>query len=225
MLGIFLGVVLFLLNYFSEHLYIKDPRQRSDARSFASGLGMAYLFLELMPSAMVEENSYTFFFFILAGFSIFHLFEKYIYQHAEGRKLRQELNEEHTILFTLYHIIAGIGIVLFLQENIYEGILFFIPIALHDLLSSASLRHAYVPWLKKKPIKIIISGSVLIGCIFGSFLTVGLYVFQGLIGFIAGGLLHVMVRDFIPPANKGNPTYFLLGVMAMILFLFAKFFA
>ena len=50
------------------------------------------------------------FIFLLVGFSVFHLVEKLVYQHAEAARLAWELKEVHSIDFFIYHFIVGVAL-------------------------------------------------------------------------------------------------------------------
>lgn len=218
-LAIIFGTILFLISYFSEELEIRNPVSKSQAKSFAGGIAITYIFMELIPTSIPQKNGEAFFFFILLGFSTFHLLEKYIYKHAEGKKLKEELREEHALLFAGYHILFGVLLMFFLREQLVTGILLFIPAVLMSLLSSASLRHMYEPLRTKKIIKILAALTPLIGIFIGYYLPLNLVIYQILAGIIAGSLIHLVVRDIIPKTRQGYSFFFAMGVIAMLGFL------
>ncbi len=223
-LAITFGIIAFVVSYLGEHLHIDNTESRHQARSFGVGFVITYIFLELIPHS-IPDNGDTdlFFFFILLGFVIFHLLEKYIYQHAKGKTLRKELREEHMAVFSLYHILVGMSVMFFLQRNIVEGIFFFIPLVLHDVLSSASIKYMYTPMKRRKLFKFIFSATTLVGIFIGYYTSFSLMFYQGLIGLMAGSLLHVVVRDVVPDKKEGVALFFVLGVMTMIGFLTVSF--
>jgi hypothetical protein len=155
----------------------------------------------------------------LFGFVIHHIIDKYIYQHAEGSKLRRELREEHTLFFTIYHVLVGIALVFFLRQDFLEGLFFFVPVVLHDLLSSAALRHVYEPIKKNRKYRIFLCSTMLIGVLIGLFMMIPEPINRGLTGFIGGILLYAVARDTLPRYREGSPLYFVLGVLTMIGFL------
>ena len=224
--GIFLGMVLFLISFFSDHLYIKTKRPRMQARSFVGGVMMTYIFLELIPQSIptgTERN--IFFAFILIGFSLFHVLEKYIYQHARGVKLRRELKEEHLVLFVAYHFVIGLILMSLIRNNAIEGVLFFIPVVLHDLLSSTSVHHLYGPINKKVNLRSLISFSSLVGIAFAYYFPLNDIIVRAMIALIAGILTHQVVRDTIPDHRDGEPAYFIWGVLTMVGFLMLRILA
>jgi len=223
-LALTFGLIAFIVSYLGDHLHIDNAESRHQARSYAAGFVVTYIFLELIPTS-IPDNGGTdlFFFFILLGFVVFHLLEKFIYQHAKGSRLRRELREEHMAVFSLYHILVGMSFMFFLQRNIIEGIFFFIPLVLHDVLSSASIKYMYTPMKRTTLFKFIFSSTTLLGIIIGFLTNFSLMFYQGLIGLMAGSLLHVVIRDVVPDKREGVPLFFALGVMTMIGFLTVGF--
>lgn len=222
--AIFFTIILFLISYFSEGLEIKNVESKRQAKSFAGGIAITYLFLELIPRSIPTDGE-LFFLFILLGFCAFHLLEEYLYEHADGKKLKRELKEEHAVLFAGYHVLVGMLLLYFLRQNILFGVLFFIPVALQALLSSAALRNVYEPLRTKGSVKIFLALMPLLGVIITLFLPLTPRVFHMLTGVIAGSLIHLVVRDIIPKNRQGYPTFFALGVITMMGFLSLTFVA
>ena len=131
----------------------------------------------------------------------------------KDEKLRLNLKEEHSIVFFIYHFILGIILVQLLSVSLVKGLLFFIIILFHSTLSTASLKEIHQKMVKKKIFKIILSVSTLIGIVFALFINLPQVIHFILIGFIAGALLYIVVRDVIPKQADSKLMYFLFGAL------------
>ena len=136
-LGFFLGFIHFI----GEGIRIPEGSKHYHIISFASGISIGYLFLDLLPHTYdaAEHLKGGVFFFLLIGFALVHLVEKYFYQHAGAAQLKHEFKTFHSITFFVYYFLAGFVVVELVQKSVLEGILFVFPVTLHAGLSSASL--------------------------------------------------------------------------------------
>ena len=100
------GILLGLGHYLSELISWKH---REKIISFIAGMSIAYLFLELFPLLFQEgkQVSEVVFLFVMLGFLVFFVFEKYVYQHSKTRMIAREISWLHAIGFFLYHFIIG----------------------------------------------------------------------------------------------------------------------
>jgi zinc transporter ZupT len=213
-----LGLVLGIIHITSEKLKPTEDFHRYRIISFAAGISIAYLFLDLLPHTYdaAERLQNFVFIFLLLGFVIFHLTEKLIYQHADKEKLAKELKEVHSISFFLYHFIIGIVLCDKILTSPIEGILFFIPIALHAALSRASLSQIHGEIRESFGTKILLSLSSILGMIFALFAPIPAVVDNILVSMIAGMLLYIIVKEFLPEKEKGRPFSFLFGLLVFI---------
>ena len=209
------GLLLGTLHYFSENIELAAEPKRYRFISFGAGISIAYLFLHLLPHTYdaaihLEEAVFV---FLLLGFTLFHLSEKYIYQHIEQEKQARELKEIHSIMFFVYHFLVGIVFVDKFETGILEGILFMFPVALHTGLSQASLSKIHGEIRENIPIKIILSLSTLLGVVFAILVHVPDIMNNILVSFISGVLLYIIVKEFLPGKEKGRPLFFVLGLV------------
>ena len=82
-----LGILLGIIHYYSEKLKLPEGTKRYRVISFAAGISIAYLFLDLLPhtnEASAHLKNFVFV-FLLLGFVIFHLAEK-IYTNMQTEK-------------------------------------------------------------------------------------------------------------------------------------------
>lgn len=221
-----LGILLGIIHFYSERLKLPEGTKRYRVISFAAGISIAYLFLDLLPhtyAAATHLKNFVFA-FLLLGFVIFHLAEKNIYKHANREKLAKELKEVHSVSFFCYYFIVGIVLCNKIQINLLEGGLFLIPIALHAALSTASLSQIHGEIRESRWAKITLSLSSLIGVIFVQLVPIPNILDNILVSIIAGILLYIIVKEFLPDKEKGQPLFFALGILLFIgFFIFLEF--
>ncbi len=218
-----LGLGVGVIHFFGENLKPQEDPRFYKIFSFAAGISISYLFLDLLPhtyEAATHLKKWVFV-FLLVGFSIHHLSEKYIYQHAEEDKVAKELHIVHSIGFFFYYFIVGIIVKNILQENVVEGILFMIPISLHAGLSTASLGQIHGDIRDSLGLKILFSFPTLLGVFFAIFISIPVTLNNVMVSLVAGALLYIFVKEFIPEKKKGEPLFFLLGLgLFLALFVF-----
>ncbi len=212
--AILIGVIHFLGGS------IRPPESRARYRiiSFAAGVSIAYLFLDLLPKTY-EAATYLrqwVFVFLLIGFSIIHLSEKWIYQHHDGARLDTELKTAHSIAFFAYNFVVGIALLEKLRVSPLEGTLFLIPVALHAMLSTASMSNIHRAGTQSLLVKSLLSGSAIYGVLFGVAVKIPRVLDNILISLIAGVLLYIIVREFIPEKDKGQPAFFVAGLAVYV---------
>jgi zinc transporter ZupT len=223
-LAIACGGIVAIVHYFSQRMDPPHGRTRYRVISLAAGVSIAYLFLHLLPEtyeAATHLRQWVFI-FLLAGFSVFHLVEKLIYQHADRQRLAWELKEVHSISFFVYHFIVGIAVEDKFKVSAVEGVLFVIPITLHAFLSTASLSSIDGEVSEKPLARLLLSVSTLLGVIFAMLVPMPAVIDNILVSLIAGVLLYIIVREFIPEKEKGEPAFFAIGLAAffvVVLFL------
>ncbi|MGD2246684.1 MAG: hypothetical protein PVI11_09070 [Candidatus Aminicenantes bacterium] len=218
------GLMLGALHYFSENLELVSESRRHRIISFGAGISIAYLFLHLLPhtydaAARLKE---AVFIFLLLGFALFHLSEKYVYQHLQEEKRARELKEIHSVVFFIYHFFVGIVVKDIFEEGTIEGFLFVLPIALHTSLSTVSLSRIHGHIRENLFIKILLSLSTLLGIAFSLIVPVPDIVNNILVSFLTGVLLYIFVKEFLPEKEKGKPLLFILGIILFCAFYIIK---
>lgn len=215
-LPLILGIALAVIHYFSEKFHLLEHIHRMKFISFTGGIFITYLILDLLPALFeggVMESRISLL-FVLIGFSLFHLLEKYVYREAQNREvLRKELKEIHSLTFFLYHFVIGMILVSVIDKlGLMTGILFFIPIFLITLVSSISLKEIHGRIREKKAVKLLLSISTLLGVVVATLFPLTFLLYSILLGFVVGALLFVVIVDSIPRERKGEPVFFILGV-------------
>jgi zinc transporter ZupT len=217
------GLILGLIHFFSENLKIPEEAKQYRIISFAAGISIAYLFLVLLPHTYEAATHLKqgVFAFLLLGFTFFHLGEKFIYQHADQEKLAKELKEVHSISFFVYYFMVGVVLKDEIHISVFEGSLFLVPIALHAALSTASLARIHGEIRESPLIKITLSLSTLLGIVFAILIPVPAILNNILVSFIAGALLYIIVKEFLPEKKKGQPLFFIFGLALFCAFYIA----
>ncbi len=212
---ILLGIILFFSHFYNHKIVSIWKKYSNKIASFVAGISVAYLFLYLFPELYegVKFLNKTLFVYVLLGFILLHIVEKQIRQSRSIEKLRLKLKEEHSIVFFVYYFILGIILVELLNLNIVKGLLFFFIILFHSMVSSASLKEIHQKMIEKRIFKILLSVSTLLGILFGLFVKFPQSVYFILIGFVAGALLYIVVRDVIPKESKSRLIYFIFGAL------------
>lgn len=214
------GLILGAIHFFSDKLRTRRRIKPYRLISFAAGVSIAYLFLDLLPhtyKAAVHLKNFVFV-FLLLGFVIIHVSEKFIYQHAERDRRARELKEIHSIVFFLYHFLVGLVLQDRIQDNLLEGTLFLVPITLHAGLSTASLAQIHGDIRESLAVKTWLSLSTCLGVIFSRLVSIPSMIDNISVSLISGVLLYVFVKEFLPEKEKGQPLFFLLGLLLFTAF-------
>jgi zinc transporter ZupT len=209
------GVVLAMVHLASERLQPRHGKMRWRIISFAAGISIAYLFLHLLPETYKAADHIEgwVFVFLLAGFTIFHLIEKYVYRHAERERLVWDLKEIHSVSFFVYHFVVGVALTGKFEEGMVEGLLFLVPVAFHAGLSTASLSGIHGEMRERTLVRVLLSISTLLGVVFAALIRIPHALELSLVSFVAGVLLYIIVREFLPQEEKGEPAYFVFGLL------------
>lgn len=210
-LSIFVGLV----HYFSRFFKPKEGENYYRIFSFSAGISISYLFLDLFPhtysSAEVLKN--WVFVFLLLGFTMVHFVEKFFYQHDAEVIQKKKLRTVHMTTFFFYYFMIGIVLVDIVQREIYEGIIFIIPVALHAGLSSASIALIHGQFKESTLVRVFLSLAVPGGVCLAFLFPIPHVVHSIAISGIAGILLYVFVKDFIPEGENGQPLFFFFGLV------------
>ncbi len=210
------GVMIGVIHYSSSRMRLHGPNKMR-LLSLSSGVFITYLFLHMFPElyeidVMLNKTSLV---FVLIGFSIFHILEKYIYRHTKSTNvLKRELKEVHAVSLFIYYFVIGIAIVN-LGEYIgtLEMILFIVPVMMHAALSSISFGETHAVTKGAPIIRLMVSSSTLLGILMTYIIGVMRIAHYAIVGSVLGMLLYITIVDSIPKEKEGDPAFFLLGVI------------
>ena len=225
-LSFLLASILVLINLFAIGIFdrkkvLKLPSKKGSLKivekpafpyfiSFAGGLTLTYLFLDLFPriSYLAQKETPLILLLIVAGFFFFHLTEKYLYQHLPREEFKKSYRLFHLSILALYKCAEGIVLFELAQISNLEVFLFFIPLLFLSLNEDFSLHN----WHGSKEIllKVIASTTLLLGVILASYVDFKPLIADLIIAFVAGALLYLSIIT-LAPKEKGGRLYALLG--------------
>lgn len=220
-IAILLAGILSLVHLFSEEYSKHVEKYHLHTISFSAGLFLGIIFLNLLPEAFkgipfLGENLYL---AMVSGFVLFHLGEKYIYQHIKNKdELLQDLASIHAVGFFVNHLVVGMALFLaFSYENIVSGFLIFVPLLLHSFSSSLSLNHIDKHFNRKSLSGVVLPLAPVFGVGIATLLSPDPFVYYGLFSFVIGAMLYIVIRDMLPRAENGKPLLFLSGILVSVL--------
>ncbi len=222
-----LAVVLSLLNWFAEQLGPRVEKHHANLLSYSAGLALAYVFVFLLPEIVDGSRSTlgnSVYYFLLAGFACFHFAEKFVYQHVRNKREQlKELGEVHALGFFADHFL--LGMVLYYSrlaiEGSWQGLLVFVPLALHTVSSSLAMSHLHERFRERQGITLLLSLAPVVGAMAAYGLNPETIAHYGLFAFAVGALLYIVVRDMLPEGRKGDSRLFALGALTAMALGFA----
>lgn len=222
MLPIIFSLILGATHFWNENIQIKQDYVRVRFISFIAGISVTYVFLNLLPEVYQGFEVFNRFIFVslLAGFTLAHLVEKYVYQHSAPQTLKERLGSVHSIAFFVYHLLIGVILVKLNKTDSLNSVLFFLPILFYSAVGIVALEKIHSKVWERPLVKFILSASTLLGVLIADFLLGFNTFFNLLFGFIVGIFLYISLIDFIPREAKGRPEYFALGVLTYTLIIF-----
>ena len=222
-LAAYLGIILSIVHFFHNSIFIKNEEERGKAKSFTAGISLTYVFIHLFPKAIPPFNEELFFGAILGSIIILIYFDSYIYL-KKTRVLRKAREKEHAVIFAFYNFIGGTTIVYFLNQDLISGIAFFIPMALHNVTSAASIKEMKHSVERNFTLKTVLSFMPLFGIIVASIFVFSDSFVRITIGLLAGSFLYITFRELIPSKHEKHVFAFLKGTAVMLLLLSVELF-
>lgn len=214
--AIIFAAVLGFAHYISNRFRFLESKHQQKIISLIAGISLTYLLLVLLPDFYTEAllTNRFILFFVLIGFAVFHIVDKFIYQKIDSSRVRKDIRIAHGIGIVFYYFV--IGFVLSGLSNISErqGVLFFIPIMLYGVVSNVySVGFKGIKSRELLSLNFIQSIAPLGGVALATLVNIPLGVLAACIGIVAGMWTFIIVRDVIPYDEKGKPVYFILGIV------------
>jgi hypothetical protein len=218
---LFIASIMGLADYFGHFISGLAGKSRDTIVSFSSGLLISLIFLILVPDLVVMNDTSIIFFYMLIGFLLMHLAEKYIYKHNTNKQeLLEDLKILHIIGFGLDNFLVGFIIASVLEINLTLVIFLSIPLFLQMVASSVSLDSIDIR-MSDKFSKLLLSILPLVGAILGLILEFEAFMTSYLLALVIGILFYMIIRDVIPQGEKGNYVFFFIGsLISIIVWLF-----
>ncbi len=215
---IIIAVVMGLTDFFGHKISSLIGEHRDAVLSFSAGLLISLLFLILVPDVIVNGVTELLFLFMLVGFLLMHLVEKYIYRHVSHKQeLLEDLKIVHIIGFGLDNFLIGFIIASLVELDFSVVITLSVPLFLQMLTSSISL-DSIDTRLNDKYSKIILSVLPIAGAILGIVLELEYLLTNYILAFVLGILFYMIIRDVLPQGRKGSSLLFFAGNLITIFF-------
>jgi hypothetical protein len=213
---IVIALILSFIHHFSHKIAPLMEEYHYKVLSFSGGTLIALIFLVLLPEVISLSTSPIIYLLILLGFVVFHLTEKFLYQHVKNKKeMIKELKGLHELGFFFEHFILGFVLVTTLELGSILGFVILIPIFIYTLASSISLEHLHEK-AKTKINKFILSSAPVLGAIITLVLVIEVTIQAAILAFVLGMLIYIVSRDIIPKEEKGYPAIFTAGLTLVI---------
>ncbi len=143
--------------------------------------------------------------------------------------INEDLDEIHIFTNFTYHFIIGLILFNLLLIDLIGALLFFIFAFFKAVISKTSKDVILFPDIKInkfnkkiKPLTYFYATAALLGVVIGLIFELtfklSLEFLYILFSFISGVILYIIVREVIPEKEKGNPFYFLMGVVGFFVF-------
>tara|TARA_Y100000310_G_scaffold343159_1_gene449551 strand:- start:62878 stop:63558 length:681 start_codon:yes stop_codon:yes gene_type:complete len=217
-----LALILTIVHLFSKTISEAIKKFHIEITSFSAGILITIIILSLLPEAIKGAEFINVFLLMLIGFTIFHIAEKYLYQHIKNKKeLMKDLAELHIAGFYIDHFVIGLIIFLVFSLQGKLGFLIFLPFLLHTVSSSFSLEHCD-KYSKKSFNKIILASSTVTGAIVANLVVINTTLFFGILAFSIGAMLYIVIRDMLPKGRVGSILYYIIGVMLTLVILLTQ---
>ncbi len=213
-------LLLSLAQFLSDRINIERSKYRQHIASFAAAISITYLLLGLLPetySAYSGAGAFgvAAFLPVVAGFTMIHLLEKLVYRKFGHRfslkKLKTYHDDLHAVVLVAYHFAIGLVLVNIFAASQGRGLLFLPPLLLFATIGNWSVHHHYVT--QNHFLRLVLASSTTIGGASAIILPSEPVINMLLLGFVAGVLLFVVVRESLPRPKEGNPALFVLGVV------------
>jgi hypothetical protein len=213
--------IMGLADYFGHFISGLAGKNRDNILSFSSGLLISLLFLILVPDLITINDSSLIFLYLLIGFLLMHLAEKYLYKHVTNKQeLLEDLKVLHIIGFGLDNFLVGFIIASLLEINLPLAIFLSAPLFLQMLTSSFSLDSIDIQ-INDRFSKILLSILPIFGAIVGLILEFEAFLTSYVLALVLGILFYMIIRDVIPQAEKGSILLFFIGSgISILLWLF-----
>jgi len=215
---IIIAVVMGLTDFFGHKISGLIGGHRDAVLSFSAGLLISLLFLILVPDVISNGAPEFLFLFMLVGFLLMHLAEKYIYKHVmHKQELLEDLKIVHIIGFGLDNFLIGFIIAALIELDFSVIITLSVPLFLQMLTSSISL-DSIDTRLNDKYSKIVLSVLPIVGAILGIVLELEYLLTNYILAFVLGILFYMIIRDVLPQGRKGSAVLFISGNLVTIFF-------
>ena len=178
---------------------------------FATGGLLGGAFFHLLPEALEKSSNSTLtFLYVILGFIIFFILERYIHWrhcHKEGKCDVHVVSYLSLIGDSVHNLIDGMIIATSFQVNINFGLITTLAIILHEIPQEIGdfgvLVYGGFSKLKALFYNFLSALTAIIGVFIGYFLTTSIHNFSSvLLPIAAGGFIYIAASDLVPELHK-----------------------
>lgn len=210
------GFFLSLIHLLGPHMEKFVEGRHIQITSLSSGMFLSYIFLDAFKT--ISESHIAIgkhiLFSMFLGFILYHVFNKYLYQHIKEKKVREaSLDRLRYAGAVLDSVFAGFALVIIMDINqpIYFALL---PFILHTFSATLAFQSLHRHFKTSGFFKSFLAFSPLIGAFTGKLILVEIEAFYSLLAFVVGAVFYIAVRHMLPRGEAGNLWCFVLGSSA-----------
>jgi zinc transporter ZupT len=230
--AVLLSIATFVSTYFGGLLAVKLKNKLHLIMGFTAGVILGVVFFEIFPEIIeqVKERDFSptgIMVALLAGFLIFHVFEKAILiHHAHEGDYAEHTHPQVGVLSALaligHSFLDGFGIGLGFQVSPAVGILVAIAVISHDFtdgMNTITLMLSNKNSLKRaKNFLFLDALAPMLGVIATLFFKIPPAFLVLYLGFFAGFLLYIGASDILPQAHSKKSSYQLMSLTILGVF-------
>jgi len=199
--------------------------------SFSAGSLMGGAFFHLLPESLeISKDSTSVFLYVLAGFCLFFILEKFLrWHHCHGKECHHDLHLGYMNLAgdSLHNFLDGIIIVSTYLVSIPLGLVTTLSIISHEIPQEMGdfgvLLYSGMPKMKAMFYNFMVALLAIVGVLIGYFLIQHI---QGINTFLipaaAGGFIYIAASDLIPELQQEINAK--SSILNFIIFIFALLF-
>lgn len=208
----FFGLLIVLIQLAVDRASGFYLRNRRRLAAFSGGIALSYLALAVLPVIYQVQGrlSKVVFLSFLGSITLLFLIDRHIGSHRMIYKIKSEIREEHAVSLFVYNIIVGIAFIAFSTDFI-QLLLFFVPVVLFTAFSSLSIREVYEIEKETGVVKLVLSGSTLIGILLATIIPISRLLYFPLLGFVGGTIFYIVLSDVTKEEKKS--AYFFWGIL------------
>jgi len=199
---------------FSKHI----EKFHRELLSLGAGLMVGIFFLKILPHITLGEQflGQFVYVFLLIGFILIHILEKYVYQHARSKR---EVAKD-IILFEKAGLAAHgffIGFFIAVYFEAFEQLAYLIVAPFFIRTFAISVSSAHISEKNESRLYTILKNTpFMIGTLSGLILSSSkVWLFIAL-SIATGFIVYIIIRDMIPPQKEGRPIYFVVGALVIL---------
>ena len=200
--------------------------------SLSAGGLLGAVFIHLLPEAVEQYSSSPIFFYVLVGFVLFFVMEKFLHWHhcRENRCKVHSFAYMNLIGDAIHNFTDGLIMAAGFLTSPALGVITVVAIALHEIPQEIGdfgvLIYAGLTRKKALFYNFVVALTAMLGGLVGYFLSSAFsFIVPFLVPFAAGGFLYISASDLVPEIREEhsvkktalNFVFFFVGILVMFL--------